>query len=452
MNRVLSAPTVVSLEITESCNVQCRHCYNFWRDQETKGLSLQKNTLEKLFDLFVDAGVFHVVFTGGEPFLNFDILECGLKKARDNNISVSCNSNLMLATKDKLKRLKDAGLDHILTSLNSFDPAVNDYMAHSKGAFEKIINGIKLTVDEGIRVSVNTIISQINKNHVYQTGKLAHELGCQKIFGTRTVPTVCKKNEKYNEFQLQHADVYNVLNQLLTLKQETGIMIGTLVSYPLCLLGNLEKYIDFVGRGCPGQSGHFMSINVNGNTHACVHQSQHYGNVLVDGIFKPFRKMQIWYNEGLRYAGCRGCTYIDICRSGCRMSAHAASGRHDGQDPLMTTQEKIVKPFKIVHDDSIYDIINRGARFVVPSRIRFRKENGFYLMNIRWANTVAVSEETGAFLIQYHQSGKKFSIEDFGLEKVEQLAELFSKEAVESDQIRNNDLRKKMGFNIVELS
>ncbi|PPR26426.1 MAG: hypothetical protein CFH34_00953, partial [Alphaproteobacteria bacterium MarineAlpha9_Bin4] len=33
MKRLFSAPTVVNLEITEICNVKCRHCYNFWRDE-----------------------------------------------------------------------------------------------------------------------------------------------------------------------------------------------------------------------------------------------------------------------------------------------------------------------------------------------------------------------------------------------------------------------------------
>ena len=42
----------------------------------------------------------------------------------------------------------------------------------------------------------------------------------------------------------------------------------------------------------------------------------------------------------------QGCHYIDVCQSGCRMDAYAASGKMDGRDPLMPGKEFIVKPFK----------------------------------------------------------------------------------------------------------
>ena len=34
----IKAPTVANLEITELCNVKCKHCYNPWRD-ETMGIN-----------------------------------------------------------------------------------------------------------------------------------------------------------------------------------------------------------------------------------------------------------------------------------------------------------------------------------------------------------------------------------------------------------------------------
>ena len=51
---------------------------------------------------------------------------------------------------------------------------------------------------------------------------------------------------------------------MLLAKEDFGIGIGSLVSYPLCLLGDLNKYRDFVGRGCPAKSGIRMSVNADG--------------------------------------------------------------------------------------------------------------------------------------------------------------------------------------------
>jgi len=59
--------------------------------------------------------VFHVVLTGGEPFMNFDVLVYALEKFSAAGISTSINSNLMLATPEKVLKLRNTGLDHVLT-------------------------------------------------------------------------------------------------------------------------------------------------------------------------------------------------------------------------------------------------------------------------------------------------------------------------------------------------
>jgi len=447
-HKFLKAPGVINLEITDMCNARCRHCYNFWREDTASLCSMSKESMDRILDIFIESGVFHIIFTGGEPFMNLKVLEFGLKKALENNISVSCNSNLMLTTKDNVKKLRDIGLDHILTSLNSHDPATNDYIVNVKGAFKKIITGIENAVKCGIRVSVNMIVSQINKEHVYATGRLAHDLGCQKIFGTRVVPSVNVKDIDESAFKLEKENALNTLRQLVRVKEATGIMIGTLVAYPLCLLSDLEKYKDFVGRGCPGQSRYLMSVNANGDTHACVHQKDGYGNIFEEGIYEPYNRMRAWHDESYRYKGCEGCDYIDICRTGCRMSAHGYFGKYDERDPLMTGKDSFVKPYRIVYDESVYGKIDGGLKFVAPKRLRFRKENGFHLVNIRWANTIAVDDETARFLIKNRDSGKEFDINDFGRDKREILARLFFKDVIESRYAAYDDLRDKVGLSV----
>lgn len=448
MNRKFKAPTVINLEITDVCNVKCRHCYNFWREENSQTETLTKEKFDKLVDIFVEAGVFHVVLTGGEPMAKFDLLEHGFKKLTQNNISISLNSNLMYATDEKIKKLKAVGVDHILTSLNSFDKETNDYMVHQKGAFDKIISGIKICRDNDVRVSANMIVSEKNKNHVYDTAILAHQLGCQKIFGTRVVPSINECNPNASEYKVTKEEALSTLDQLIKAKEETGIMIGTLVSYPLCLLSDLEKYKDFVGRGCPAQSGHIMSLNANGNTHACVHQETNYGNIFTDGIYKTYEKMHDWHVGNYIYEECLGCDYLSICSSGCRMSAHAFTGSLKGKDNFMEHKNNFIKPYKIVYDNSIYKKIDDGINFYVPPRIRFRKEDSFYLLNIRWANTITIPTEIAEFLIEHQSLKMPFTIKEFGVENKELLAKLFFKDAVESEEVKYNDLKSLSGLGI----
>jgi len=454
MNDLLSAPSAINLELTDVCNVKCRHCYNFWREEGDQTSFLTRDELDRFIDIFVDAGIFHVVLTGGEPFTNFEVLEYGIKKLLANNISVSCNSNLMLNNEVRSKRLVDAGLDHILTSLNSHDPETNDYMVHQKGAYKKIINGIEVAVKNGIRISVNMIVSEKNKDHVYKTAKLCHNLGCQKIFGTRTVPSVNESKDGETEFHLLRNDAIHTLEQLVKAKEDTGIMIGTLVSYPLCFLSDLERYKDFVGRGCPAQRGQVIGINANGESHACVHESESYGNIFDIGIYKVYENMQKWHNGSYKYNGCDGCRYIDVCQSGCRLFARAYFGSLDQKDILMQSKDSFSSHYEIVYDSHIYKMISDGLKFFVPKRLRFRKENGFYLLNIRWANTIKVSNSIAEFLLKYRGSGETFDINDFGIGKRETLAMLFFKDAIESKEAKYEDLRNKFGLSVdpVDLS
>ena len=336
MKRMLSAPTVVNLELTELCNVKCRHCYNFWRDESMGSVSLDQEKLDILIDKFADAGVFHVVLSGGEPMSNFDLLEHGFAKLQENDISISCNSNLMLADDEKCRRLAAVGLDHILTSLPSCDPASNDYIMGQVGSFERIMTGMKAAVRNGIRVSVNMVITRKNYHHVYETAKLVAGMGAQKLFVTRAVPPTYTHNDIDDDTTPKPEESLFALDEAIRARDDFGIMIGTLVSYPLCFLGDLDKYGDFVGRGCPAQSGNVMAINATGETHACVHEEQGYGNVFEKSIQEVFQSegMREWHDGGYHFGGCEGCDYIDVCESGCAMTSMAVEGAHNRRDPL----------------------------------------------------------------------------------------------------------------------
>ena len=190
MYRKLMSPMNVQLEITSKCNERCRHCYNYWRrDSEPDSTP---NMSRELFDVCMDEliknNVMHVIFTGGEPFFNFKTLCYGIERATNEGLSTSCNSNLLLANRDKLEGLHKAGLPHILTSLNSYNPETNDFISSRKGTFNSVVDAIKIAVDVGIKISINMIITRNNIDDIYKTGLLAHDLGVAKFHITRVVP------------------------------------------------------------------------------------------------------------------------------------------------------------------------------------------------------------------------------------------------------------------------
>lgn len=447
--KVYSAPTVINLEVTEACNVKCRHCYNPWRDTSAGKFNVDEKKFDFLLDEFIKNKVFHVIISGGEPLARYDLTCYAIDKLHKNNISTSLNSNLMLATEEKMSKLKSLGLDHVLTSWFSFFKQETDFITTYKGSFQKIIDGIKATVKSGVRVSANTIVTQHNKNTIYDSGKFLHSLGVSQFFAHRVIPPAYDRSDKNKEHHTTIKESKFSLDELLRLKRDTGMKVGTLINYPLCMLGDLDKYKDFVGRGCPTQSGHRFSINSNGQTHGCVMEDKEYGNVYEIGLKEAYAKTISWRNESYLYEGCKGCHYIDVCQSGCRMHGMAATGRMDQKDPLMPGKEFIVKPYKLEKDTHIQGKIETGAKLYVPKSIRFRFEEveNFYLLNIRWGNTIEISKDEGDFLIQMQKNQKEFQLSDCKFENaLNRLTGFIAKEALKSKDIQIEV--RKTGVNI----
>lgn len=444
----LSAPIGVCLVLTDACNFKCRHCLNYWRQENNRYDTLTRDQIDRLASIFSEAGIFHITISGGEPFVHFDLLEYAIKVFKNSNFTFSCNSNLILATDDRIKRLVDLGLDHILTSLNSYDAQTDDYIASSKGAHNKIIKGIRTAIGNGMRLSANMIVTKGNKDHVYKTGLLAHELGCTKFFGTRMVPNILSNSISDSDYQMKREECLFSLDELLRVKKDTGMMIGTLVSYPLCMLGDLEKYRDFVGRGCASQAGNRINVNPNGDVQACPHSNINAGNIFTQRFSEIWDNMLSWHDGSLRNQRCVGCRYIDICHTGCRISSSVINKALNGPDPLMVDPHAIYKHYEFESTERVEDSIRSGCRFTVPKRLRFREEKDFYVVNVRWANVLTLDKPQTEILKRYWISGRSFTIDDFGRNNLKTLTNLFFKNAIESEDLRHVKINDMLGCSI----
>ena len=134
----------------------------------------------------------------------------------------------------------------------------------------------------------------------------------------------------------------------------------------------------------------------------------------------------------MHYEGCKGCEYLQVCHSGCQMTANAVNGRTGSKDPLFRGYDAITNHFDLISDNKIFDYINSKGKFFVPDRVRFRDDQKVTLVNARWGNYITVSKDVGAFLKHAYNEKLKFDIHSFGLDRKEFLANLFFKDVIES--------------------
>ena len=137
MHLSIPEPASGGLILSYKCNSRCQHCmYACEPDWNPNWISEEQleNTLDQIADKIQPAPYgpktispnhgLHI--TGGEPFLNYDLLSLAIEKAASKGIpSLFVESNCSWCTDeqaalDKLRNLKSKGLEGILISVNPF--------------------------------------------------------------------------------------------------------------------------------------------------------------------------------------------------------------------------------------------------------------------------------------------------------------------------------------------
>src|ERR1043165_481030 len=161
-----SAPYRMDLALTYRCNNDCAHCYNA-RERSFPELTTEqwKQILDQLWSL----GVPHIVFTGGEATLRNDLPEL-IAHAESNGQITGLNTNARrLADKNYVKRLVDAGLDHVQITVESCDEQIHDGMMCTRGAFKQTIQGLKNVLATRLYVMTNTTMLRTNVHKIPET-------------------------------------------------------------------------------------------------------------------------------------------------------------------------------------------------------------------------------------------------------------------------------------------
>lgn len=449
MFRKLQSPMNIQFEITSLCNEKCMHCYNYWRSEITPDScsNMSQDFLDKCLDEMINNNVLHVIFTGGEPLVNYDVLLHGIEKATSSGLSVSCNSNLLLATPKKLKALRSAGLPHILTSLNSYNSETNDKIVSHEGAFGKIVKGISHSVDAGIKISTNMIISKYNINDIYKTGMLSHKLGVQKFHVTRVIPPSYITPEHKGDFTINKEELDVILRQVAKLKSDVPIIVKTLIPLPLCALEDLDKYSDLVGRPCAAGK-RSMSVDSTGHAHACWHMTQDYGDITEIGLKQAWDDMQQWRSGELIPVVCKECSFLPLCGSGCRLAGQAFFGKLSARDNLQVGGSRIKVNYtgQTGVDDTNTNIKNitelykasftpellqdiKTCSWSVANDLKIRDEDGFSVVNLM-AGTSFFLEKQYVDMIKKLQTMDSFTLTDAGNENLNLLAYLSVKKVI----------------------
>lgn len=158
----------LELQITDRCNLQCRHCYI--GEGSHRDLSLKQ--IQKVLKEFEEIHGLRLLLSGGEPLLHPDFWEIN-EILRNHAFRSVLLSNGTLITQEVAKRLR---VHEVQISLDGMKEG-HEFL-RGKGTFEKTIMAIDHLQEANIRVSVATMI---HRKNLSEFDRLASLLQSKKI-------------------------------------------------------------------------------------------------------------------------------------------------------------------------------------------------------------------------------------------------------------------------------
>ena len=258
--------------------------------------------------------------------------------ASDKKINTSIITNGKLLTKEKVKSLKNSGLNSMQISLHHFNPNINDRLTGKEGSFQKTLEGIKNALEifnkESINVNMVTV-PEIYKD-VYKMAEFLKSLGVFS-FSVAT-PTATGEMHKNKDLVINKKMFLNIYNQLMSVKKNLNMNVGFTGGFPICILPKIDlESLNMIGNYCDAGLNQLV-IDPEGNIKPCVCLNQKLGNILNDDLKEVWRKHKFLKDiRKLKYLpeGCVTCKYLSLCRGGCRASAFGYFGKLNAKDPLM---------------------------------------------------------------------------------------------------------------------
>ena len=174
-------PLYVKIKLLYGCNLRCQMC-NHWRDARPRQLTTER--LKEALDELAGLGCRKVHFTGGEPALRPD-LEDLVVHAASRGIRPTLTSNGTLFTRERARRIVEAGLRGINVSIDSPVAAVHDEIRGVPGSFAAAIEGLKNLNKEKrhgkLAIALNTVVTRINYTTLADLPRLALKVGARAL-------------------------------------------------------------------------------------------------------------------------------------------------------------------------------------------------------------------------------------------------------------------------------
>ena len=159
--------------VTNGCNYRCRFCHNEGQSKDSPSRHMSYDNFKTLIDFVKDQDISELCFSGGEPFLNKDLIRM-IRYADDNTASdIGCATNLSLITDTQIQELSSTRVKFNIQFPFASDADFRD--STGSGNYMKVVETIKKVKDSGINIGLNSVIQSLDMSKFVQVLEFALE-------------------------------------------------------------------------------------------------------------------------------------------------------------------------------------------------------------------------------------------------------------------------------------
>ena len=300
------------INITEKCNLTCKHCYITNKNRVDFPIDELKRIVREFYEL---QGI-KLVLTGGEPLLYSQLRDL-LSFLKDIPlIKVLLSNGVLFTDNPEIFTLLRDNYFEVFVSIDGLKETHNDF--RDADCFQDSIDGIKRLLKEGITVSINTMVHKQNLNEFDDMLELFKSLGTIKNWSI-DIPTFDNTTPK------------SIRDKYAITAEEGGEILK---NYGWGEYHSSESY-DFA---C---GPNIIAIDVLGVVTKCgFFYDENVGNVFDLGLKKSWELIQEILNWRISDLQCAklNCEYLEQCRGGCRYRAYQTTGNLMGIDSYKCAQ------------------------------------------------------------------------------------------------------------------
>ncbi len=169
------APFLVIWEVTQACDLACRHC-RASAQPDRHPSELNRAEASRVIQQVRGFGDPLLVFTGGDPLKRADLFDLIGESVSAGLRTTVTPSATPLLTPEAVRRFKSCGVSRMAVSLDGADEAMHDDFRQVAGSFRQTMLALRAAAEAGLETQINTTVTRRNLHALHRiAGLVAQE-------------------------------------------------------------------------------------------------------------------------------------------------------------------------------------------------------------------------------------------------------------------------------------